>query len=98
VNPTGYNLFLEGFTPQNEVLFRGIAMPNQYDHAFRVMNDKAAHADALRSRYGFLQGLNDFATMRAACARAGQSLAGARGTIATAAPPDSDFASGGSYL
>jgi hypothetical protein len=42
------------------------------DHAERIMEDRTARADALTSR-----GWNDPAAMRAACAGAGRTLAGA---------------------
>jgi hypothetical protein len=50
------------------------------NHAGRIVQDKAACAGALASRYGGLScvsaKLNDPAAMHAACANAGESLAG----------------------
>jgi hypothetical protein len=50
------------------------------DHADRIMQEKAARADALASRYRGLSvadpKLNNSAAMLAACANAGESLAG----------------------
>jgi hypothetical protein len=63
------------------------------DDAARIMQDKAAHAGALASRYESARGLNDPIVMKAAYVAAGATLGGA------SKPADlPQVACGGSYL
>jgi hypothetical protein len=63
------------------------------DDAARILQDKAAHASALASRYQSVSGMNDQAAMKAAYAAAGATL---RGTAKPSELPQ--VACGGSYL